>query len=98
AATVIITSLVLASVLMPLVVKKLRYQSSGIHREQQEYLAIQAAREAAERALQEEVERLAVELPESHEQGLISSVAERLLADIRTVSAVSELGLPDEWL
>ena len=28
----------------------------------------------------------------------MSSVAERLLADIRAVSAVSELGLPDEWL
>jgi CPA1 family monovalent cation:H+ antiporter len=98
AATVIITSLVLASALMPTVVKRLRYQSSGIKREQQEYLAIHTAREAAERVLQEEVARLTSEYPEGREQDLISSVAERLLADVRAVSAVSELGLPDEWL
>jgi|TARA_R110000850_G_scaffold276757_2_gene420039 Na+/H+ antiporter len=98
AATVIITSLVLASALMPPVVKMLRHQSSGIKREQQEYLAVQTAREAAERALQEEVDRLTSEFPDAREQDLLSSVAERLLADIRAVSAVSELGLPDEWL
>lgn len=98
AATVIITSLILASVLMPPVVRTLRYSSSGIEREQQEYLAISTAREAVERALQEEVARLLKQYPETREQALVSGVAERLLANIRAVSAVSELGLPTDWL
>jgi CPA1 family monovalent cation:H+ antiporter len=98
AATVIITSLVLASVLMPPVVKMLRYQSSGVKREQQEHLAIHTAREAAERVLQDEVVRLTAQFPEGRQQDLVSSVAERLLANMHAVSAVSELGLPDEWL
>jgi len=94
AATVIITSLVLASILLPVFARQIQVPSSQ-RREEQTQLAIREAQGAVELAVRKLFEHRSGEITDPALREVLERVVDRVLADARDVSSVSQLGLPN---